>query len=382
VALKKLLYADLTEKEYFETMADAPPAPDAPPAFDYGYVQQLGLSLINDEAHWQRGGEYLRMAAHGLPTLGPTLFLQIANAHQRVGHGDQARHNFELAKRAGQAIGAKNLAEAERQAYFAVVKHLGDEASAANDLDAAIENYRLFAESERSGAETLRTLADLYERKGDALTAARMTEKGLLYSPQDADLLARKDRYYFSIMPDELGERLEQARGFLDFDYCLRRSKTILDGKFADAEWLEVASHLSKLATVLKPDSLRAKVLQARVHLRFGERDEAAAILERVRSPKPEAFGSGDEEEAWYQSCQILGDLYLEAGKPDVAVECLTEFNKSAKSGARTLYRLGQAYELLGDLPKAVRCYQKVTAYDGNPLVYDARSAISRLQTS
>jgi tetratricopeptide (TPR) repeat protein len=380
-ALKQTLYADLSEKEYFETLGESPPAPDAPRAFDYQYVQQLGLALVDDDARWQRGGEYLRMAAHGLPALGPTLFLQIANAHQRAGHGEQARHYFELAKRAGRSIGPKNLAEAERQAYFAVVKHLGDEAAASNDLDAAVENYHLFAESERSGVETLRTLADLYERKQDALAAARLTEQALLYGPRDPDLLARKDRYYFSIMPEALGERLEQARGFLDFDYCVRRTKTILDGNFADAEWLEVAAHLSRLAMALKPENLRARVLQARVLLRSGERDQAAALLEQVRSPKPASFGA-EEEEAWYQACQFLGDLYLEAGQTELAVECLSEFRNSAKSGARTLYKLGQAYEQLGDRPKAVRCYQLVTAYDGNPLVYDARSAISRLQTS
>ena len=32
----------------------------------------------------QRGGEFLRLAARGLPTLGPTLFVQIAQAHQRA----------------------------------------------------------------------------------------------------------------------------------------------------------------------------------------------------------------------------------------------------------------------------------------------------------
>ena len=97
--LKRMLYSELTETEYFETMGDASPTPGGPPAFDYSYVQQLGLALINDDAQWQRGGQYLRMAAHGMPTLGPTLFLQIAQAQQRVGRTEEARHNLELAKR-------------------------------------------------------------------------------------------------------------------------------------------------------------------------------------------------------------------------------------------------------------------------------------------
>ncbi|HVS37584.1 MAG TPA: hypothetical protein VMS17_18620 [Gemmataceae bacterium] len=385
--MKRLLYSELTEAEYFDTMGDAAVtgsgdhATTAPRTFDYSYVQQLGLSLINDDAQWQRGGAYLRMAAHGMPMLGPTLFLQIAQAQQRVGRTEEARHNLELAKRAGRSIGAKSLAEAERTAYFAVVKQLAELAQSSGDLDAAIENLHLYAESERSGLETLRTLADLYERKGDALMALRVTEQGLLYSSRDKDLIARKDRYYYSVMPDDLRARIDLIRNAFDFDYCMRRARTVLDGRLAsDAEWMDVASHLIQLAMVVKPASLTAKVLYVRLRLRYGERDEAVALLEHVREPKPERFDSGEDEEAWYQACQILGDIYLEGGKPDMAVKCLTEYRKSAKSGARTLYKLGQAYEKLGDRAHAVKAYEMVTAYDGNPLVYDARSALHRLQ--
>jgi tetratricopeptide (TPR) repeat protein len=386
--LKRILYSELTEAEYFQTMGDQTPAaagsgdPAATgrPVFDYNYVQQLGLALIDDDTRWQRGGEYLRMAAHGMPTMGPTLFLQIAQAQQRVGKLDEARHNLELAKRAGRSIGAKNLGDAERKAYFDTLKHLADAAQAAGDLDAAIENLHLYSESERSGLETLRTLADLHERKGDPLSALRAVEQALLYNTKDKDLLVRKDKYYYSVMPDDLRARLDSVKGGFDFDYCLRRTRTVLDGRqLSDPEWLDVASHLIQLALVVKPQSLTAKVLYGRVRLRYGERDEAIALLEQVRDPKPEHF-EGDDEEAWYLACQLLGDLYLEAGRPDLAVPALTEFRKSAKSGARTLYKLGQAYEQLGDRVHAVKAYKMVTAYDGNPLVYDARSALSRLQ--
>ena len=377
--LKRLLYSELTEADYFQTMGDQQPAPgEGPPVFDYAYVQQLGLALIDDDKQWRRGGEYLRMAAHGMPTQGPTLFLQIAQAQQKAGKPEEARHNLELAKRAGRSIGPKNLGDAERAAYFSTVKYLGEMAMAAGDLDGAVENYHLYAESERSGLETLRTLADLYERKGDPLSALRVTDQALLYSANDKDLLARKDKYYYSVMPDDLKARLETARGGFDFDYCLRRTRTVLEGRLTDPEWLDVAAHLIQLALIVKPESLTAKVLYARVRLRFGERDEAITLLEQVRAPKPERF-EGDDEEAWYIACQLLGDLYLEAGRPDLAVPCLTEFRKSAKSGAKTLYKLGQAYEALGDRAHAVKSYQMVTAYDGNPLVYDARSALSRL---
>jgi tetratricopeptide (TPR) repeat protein len=374
VALKKFLYQDLTEADY-----DSYTGVGLAASFiDHAYLQQLGLALINDDTRWQRGGEYLRLAARGQPALGPTLFVHIAQAHQRAGHGEQARHNYELAKRAGQSVGPGNLADAERLAYFSTVKLLGEEALSRNDIDAAIEDFQLYSESERSGIETLRTLAGLYERKGDPLSALRATDRALLYDSRDPDLLERKDRYYYSVLPEQLRARLEQVKAGFDFDYCLRKSRTILD-RYTDLEWLDVAHHLTRLALIVKPESMAAAVLLARVRLRLGERDQAIALLEQVRAAKSETM-SGEDEDAWFQDCQLLGDLYLELARPDMAVPCLVDFRKSSKSGARTLFKLGQAYEQLGDLARAKRCYEQVTAYDGNPLAPEAQEAIYRLQ--
>jgi tetratricopeptide (TPR) repeat protein len=377
ITMKKMLYKDLTEAEY---NAGAGDAGLAAPYVDHAYLQHLGLALINDDARWQRGGEYLRLAARGLPDLGPTLFVQIAQAQQRAGRLDEARHNYELAKRAGQGVGPKNLDEAQRQAYFATVKYLAEDALTRGDVDAAIEDFRLYSESERSGVETLRTLAGLYERKGDALAAARATDQALQYNAKDADLLEKKDRYYYSIMPEELQARLEQYGPGFDVAYCLQKARLAVD-RYTDAEWLDVAHHLTRLALVVKPDALAAKVLLARVLLRYGERDQAVAALEEARGPqKPESFASGDDEEAWYQASQLLGDLYLEMGRADLAVPCLNDFRKSAKSGAKTLFKLGQAFESLGDSKRAAKCYEQVTAYQGNPLVPDAEEALARMK--
>jgi tetratricopeptide (TPR) repeat protein len=375
MALKQLLYQDLTEAEYNAYNGEGPPAS----FIDYAYLQQLGVALINDDTRWQRGGEYLRLAARGQPALGPTLFVQIAQAHQRAGHTDQARHNFELARRAGQSVGPGSLADAERHAYFATVKFLGEDALARGDVDAAIENFQLYSESERSGIETLRTLATLYERRGDPLSALRATDRALLYDSKDHDLLERKDKYYYSVMPEQLHARLEQVKAGFDFDYCIRKSRFILE-RYTDLEWVDVAHHLTQLALIVRPDSLAAQVLLARIQLRLGERDEAIGLLEKVHAGKSERM-SGEDEEAWFQGCQWLGDLYLELGRPDLAVGCLLDFRKSSKSGARTLFKLGQAYEQVGDPARAKRCYEQVTAYDGNPLAPDAYEALQRLQT-
>jgi tetratricopeptide (TPR) repeat protein len=374
IELKKLLYAGIDEAEYNTVAPEGTAAPD----FDHDYAEHLGLGLINDDGQWQRGGEYLRLAARGLPSHGTTLFVQIANAQRRVGLLDEARHNYELAKRAGLSIGQRNLADEERQAYFSVVRYLAEEALHRGDADAAIENFRLYSESEHAGIATLRTLADLYEKKGDALAAARATDQALAYNSADPELLERKDRYYYSIQPEDLAARLEHYGPGLDVPYCLDKARSILD-RHADLDWLDVARHLLKLALVVKPNSLAAKVLMARTLLRYGEREEAMTLLEEARGPEMPSSFLGDDGDWWFVASQILGDLYLEAGKPEQAITCLNDFRKSPKSGARTWLKLGQAYEMTGDLVRAKKCYSQVTAYQGNPLVSEASDALARL---
>ncbi|HZT80142.1 MAG TPA: tetratricopeptide repeat protein, partial [Gemmataceae bacterium] len=377
-AMKRLLYQDLTEREYEEGAAEGIREGE----FDYGYVQQLGLALINDPGRWQRGGEYLRMAAHGLPAFGPSIFVQIAQAHQRADNPEGAWHNYELAKRAGRSVGPKNLGDADRQAYFATVKMLGEAAHARGDYDAAIENYQLFAESERSGMETYRTLAALYEAKGDPLLALRATEQGLICNGKDKDLLERKDKYYYSVLPEDLKARMEGVRSWFDVAYCVRKARQLLDPKITDLDCLDWAQHLVELALVAQPDSVTAKVLKARALLRRGEKEQAVSLLESVRTPKPEKFAGAEDEEAWFVANKLLGELYLyDLGRPDLSVPCFNDFRKSAKSGADTLFKLGQAYEQLGDLPRAAKCYEQVTAYEGHPLAPDAREALYRMQT-
>src|SRR6202043_756869 len=106
--------------------------------FDHGYVEQLGLALINDQARWQRGVEYLRLAARGLPARAPGIFLQIGPAHQQAGRTDAVWDYYELAKRPGKAFGPKNLEDRDRHEYFQAVKLLAEHARARSDFDAAI----------------------------------------------------------------------------------------------------------------------------------------------------------------------------------------------------------------------------------------------------
>jgi tetratricopeptide (TPR) repeat protein len=374
---KRLLYQDLTEAEYQAAVGPSAAASD----FDHGYVHQLGLTLIGDPTRWRRGAEYLRLAARGLPAWGPSLFAQIAKAHQRQGDTEGAWQSYEMAKQAGRAVGPRNLGDEHRQAYFGAVKLLAESAAARNDLGAAIDNYHLYTESNQSGLETLRILAGLYELKRDPLGALRITEQALLYNAKDKDLLERKERYYYSVLPDDLRARLETIRGGFDVAYCLRKAKALLDLKNWDLDTLDWAQHLAELARVVQPESLAAKVLVARARLRRGEKDEAVTLLEQIRSPKPEQFATSEDEEAWYVACRLLGEIYLyELSKPDLAVDCFKEYRHSSKSGADTLYKLGQAYEQLGDHLRAVKFYKQVAAYDGHPLAPEANDALYRLQ--
>jgi tetratricopeptide (TPR) repeat protein len=377
--MKRLLYGGLTESEYKTIAAADRPAVD----FDHGYVQQLGMALINDPARWQRGVEFLRLAARGLLPQAPSIFLQIAQAHEREGQRDAVWQYYEMAKRVGQAAGPKNLAEEDRQAYFTAVKLLAENARAREDYPAAIENYHLYAEAERSGLETLRILTELYERKGDVGSALRVTEQALLYDPKDKDLLERKDRYYYSLTPEELRARMDTLRPAFDVDYCLRKAKSVLDYKDADPGLLDWGRHLAELAQVIQPENLSARVLRARALRRQGEIETATSLLEEVYNNKPEHFATNADEDAWFVSCRLLGESYLyELGRPDLAVPCFTAFRKSSKSGADTLYKLGQAYEQLGDRARAAKCYEHVTSYDRHPLAPDARDALERLQSS
>jgi tetratricopeptide (TPR) repeat protein len=293
----------------------------------------------------------------------------------------EARNAFERGKQAGIALGPKSLPDDERHTYFAIVKRLGEDAVARQDFDAAVANYQLYTAYDRAGVESYRTLADLHEQRGDALAALRATEQALLYAGKDRDLLDRRDKYYYSIPPETLRAASESLRSAVDGRYCLTKARQILDHRDADLDALEWAQHLLELAFVLEPESIPARVLLARARLRRGERNEAVALLESVFEPKPEAFATSDDEEAWYLAARLLGDLYLrELEQPERAVACFTAYRKCSKSGADTLYKLGEAYEQLGEQARAARFYEQVTAYDNHPLAPDARDALRRVQ--
>lgn len=367
--LKRIFYSGLTE-------ADLPPGPLE--GVDAGYVEQLGLALIDEPAKHHRGAEYLSLAARGLPAEAPRLYARVADTFDK--HGEKAAaHQARLrGKAAGLQHGPKQLSDAARHAYFATLKRLADDATSAGDYDAAVSHLHPFMEYERSGLDTLRQLADLHERRGDALAALKTIEQALLYNAKDKELLERRDKYYYSVQPQQLAQASESQRKAVSVDYCVAKAGQLLALREADADVLDWAKHLADLALVLQPQGFAARVLAARAKLRLGDRDGALQLLEDVRTGKPEKFAGG-EEEAWQTANRLLGDLYLnDYDRADLAVGCFQDFRKSDKSGADTLYKLGMAYERLGETARAAKFFEQVTGYEGHPLAGEAAAGLRR----
>jgi hypothetical protein len=373
--LQRLLYSGLTEAEFLHAV---PAAAD----FNYELAQQLGLALLENREHWRRGCEYLRLAAHGLPLLAPGIYIQIAQAYEKAGDPQGMWDNYQRGMKLGRALGPQlqALPPEEQQTLFANVKKIGESALAANQLDAALEAFKLYSQYENAGKlETYRMLAELFERKKDVWMALHCTQYALVYNESDPDLLARRDRYYYSIAPEELQARLEEVRGWFDVPYLLTKTRWLLERYKGDLDLLDWASHLADLAQTALPGSIVARFLRARIRRERGEIPEALVLLENIRQNRPEKFANQEETDAWYYAHRLLGDLYL-ADKPEQAVVCLQEFRASDHSGADTLFKMGRAYEALGDFARAARFYEAVTGYEQHPLHYEARDALDRVR--
>jgi len=372
--LKRNLYENLKEADF---VARVPQEGE----FDVGYVREQGLVRIADPIHWRRGVELLLLAARAQPAHGPSLLLRVAQTCESAGEMDSARKMYEHIRDSGQSFGAKNYSADEQAVFFGVIKNLADEAAASGDDRTAVRHLHIYAEYERSGLETLRQLAQMHENLKEAMPALQCNDRALVFNAADPDLLARKDRYYYSVTPEEVKALSEAARAALDAEYCIKKARQILNARAVELDGVEWASHLLDLARILKPDSLEIKVLWSRAQLWKGERDKALQLLEDVHETKPAKFDSSGDEDAWYRCCQLLGDLYLnDYNRADLAVPCYLEFRNSSKSGADTLYKLGQAYENLGDMPKAARFYEQVTGYTEHPRYYDAQEALRRVK--
>lgn len=377
--LRRHLYTYLTEAEFVAACGASGP----PQEFNYDFIEQIGLSLVEDADpnRAERGAGFLRIAGRGLPARGPMIFTKLAEDAGKRGDAEAVRGYLEQVKRAGLTVGANRLPAEAKPLYVSALKRLVEDSEQKGDFETAVGDYRLLIEATKEDANSLRRLAELEAKAGDLMNAILAVETGLLYAKSDADLLAKKDSYYFSVSVERVREVKDKIARWFDVGYCIRKATAVASSKEPDLDTLDYGLHMAKLARVIEPTRHAAMVAEARILLRKGERDAALGLLEDVREqPK----GTGEEnEDAWYLATRLLADLYLnELDRPDLAVAAYTDYREYQKSGAETMYQLGLAYEKLGNVPAAIRAYEGVTVYTQHPRYYDASEAVRRLKAN
>lgn len=400
---RTMLYSQLGEGEFVSAAATGEPKD-----FNYEYVEQLGYSLVdeNDPERSERGKGYLRIAAHGLAVRAPGIFKKLADASERVGDHQTARGYTEKIRDVSKRVGPRNLAKDQLEIYHNALRKLAtlvenegdtlkmeaDAAHARGDagtgaekdaeakpyFEAAVDYLREYLEAGGAAAlESYRKIAELYGKMRDALNAVLNTEQALTYNSSDPDLLRKRDSYYYSVPVERLTAVKDRLGKWFDVGYCVKKATGVLNTKDADADLLDWATHLAQLAKVIEPASNRVRLVEGRCLLRQGKRDEGLQILEDVRVGQK---GSGDEEEAWYNTTKLLGQLYLEElGHPDLALRAYLDYKEYHRSGADTLYQIARCYEALGDPANAAKFYNAVTAYEEHPRYWDAKEALKRL---
>ncbi len=373
--LRTVVYSELSENDY----SAAVPQGQAAAFFNHDYVREMGLSLLDHPAQWQRGCEYLRIAARGLPALAPSLYIQVAHANEKHDNLPSMWSHYFRAMVMGRALGAAKIPAPDQKAFFEAVKAIGDRAKQAGQIDLALEAFKFLSQSDFSSRETWRTLADLFEQKKDPWTALHCTEHGLTENPKDADFKERKDRYYYSITPEELKARWENVQRWFDAEYCIGKASTLVEAYRGELDYLDWAAHLADLAVVALPTQIRPKFLQARILRIRGETSKALEIMEGIRQNKPAKFQGEEEDDAWHLMHRILGDIYLDTN-PAEAVKCFRVFRDSHRAGADTSYKLGLAYEKTGENRKAAACFEEVMVFTEHPLFYEARDAMDRVK--
>jgi tetratricopeptide (TPR) repeat protein len=405
---KTMLYSQLTEGEFIAVAAAG-----TPKDFSYEYVEQLGYQLgdDNDPERRDRGLAYLRMAGRGLPERAPGIFKRLADISEKHGDHQTARTYTDQIRRSGEVVGPRNLAKDQREIYFNALRKLatlaesdGDahkvEADAADARGDAPTRIARDAEAEPhyqtaitilrqylehgggASLEVYRKIAEVWSKMRNVpnytINAVLNTEAALAYNNTDPDLLKKRDSYYYSIPIERLEAVKENVGKWFDTGYCVRKAMSVLNAKEADVDLLDWATHLCRLAKVMEPGSNRVRLIEARCLLRRGERDAGLQILEDIRESKK---GSGEEEEAWYNTTKILGQLYLEElSRPDLALKAYIDYKEFHKSGADTLFQIARCYEAMGDPTNAIKFYDAVTAYEEHPRYWDAKEALKRLK--
>jgi len=322
---------------------------------------------------------FLRLAARADPMRAMQIFKDLTDTALSQNRTEEAAGYLGQIKRIGLAVGPTRLPADAKAVYLAALKKLADDAAARKDYVSAVDDFRLQLEAGQEDATSLRKLAEWYVLAGDPLNALLIVERGLLYAKTDADLLAKKDSYYFSVDPEQVARVKDKVSGWFDVAYLFRKSKQIVDQRDVDVDTADYGLHLVRLGRLFQPQSQVGMVTEARLMLRKGERDKGLSLLEDLRE-LPRGSGN-DEEDAWFLAVRMLGEMYLdELQRPDLAVNCFTLYREYQKSGADTLFSLGRAHEAAGNIPAAIKAYEAIDMYANHPRRWEAADAARRLK--
>lgn len=346
--------------------------------FDFSLCRDLAR-MERDVGNVAAQLKLLRLAEFGLPHQRLAIGAEIADLLDQTDPAEADAWRRKV-REMGSGRNRGELADAERAAFYRVVKALADRAREAGDHAGAIENYSLYVEAPESGLATLEVLRELHEARGDKARAIKQVEQGLLYQLEDGarrQWLAHKERLYASVTAEEIQPLAAEAATYLDFNYCLERARGLFDRR-ADPGWV---AHYIDLAAIGGGQWLiPVNFLLGRLHLREEKWEEAAACFEAVVAAQPARFDNTEQEGACFGARIRLADLYLDRlDRPAKAAEHLLVYKDYLKSGADTLYKLGLAYERAGELARAAKWYDMVLVYPSHPKADAARGALARL---
>ncbi len=381
--LKTRLYADVTLAEYNREAGTE--MTQQAMHFDHKFVYERGLELLEDSGKYQRGIELLAIAVRGQPKHAAAVWKISADAATQQGNHALAKQAMNEVKAWTKLIGLKDVSSESKTAYFATVKSLGEAAyldamADRQSPDAAIENLLLATEATESGVDTLRMLADLYEKKGDIVQTMHFNEQCIMYDGKNKGYQERKERVYVSLTPQDITDHHEKISKLIDLNYLTKKPKELLENKQAGIEQLEWAKHLAELLTVAAPERVAGWVLIGRAFLRLNQPHNGVKALEYAYQLGIAQKPSGEDLDQWYIACRILADHHLNEQRYAEAMEHYQHYSQSTKSGAETYYKMGQAAEALGDKARAKKHYQSANMFD-HPQKYEVSQALERVSS-
>src|SRR5690606_37732420 len=111
---------------------------------------ELGVERLDFPNAYRRGVELLAIGVRGQPKHAPAVWKLAADAAMK--HDDPAllRQAQNEVKAWTKLLGIKEISEQSREAYFATVKQMGEQAYQEGRLDDALENLILASEAPQS----------------------------------------------------------------------------------------------------------------------------------------------------------------------------------------------------------------------------------------